>query len=83
MRQKAGRFPHEFACWAVQTVLPLSLLRHSRAERREQDYPDADRKKGALQSARSRLLHPVSQPFSLLFDITKLFIFGLFSSSLS
>lgn len=48
VRRYAGRFPHEFACRAVQTALPLSVLRHSEAE---QDYPVADRRRGALQPA--------------------------------
>lgn len=54
------------------------MLRHSRAERREQDYLDADRRKGALQPASSRLLHLVSGgPFKSPIDITELFLFSL------
>lgn len=76
---KAGRFPREFACRAAQTALPLSLLRHDRAEQREQDYPAADRRRETLQSARSRLPHLVTGPLASLADIMELL---LFSSSL-
>ena len=75
----AGRFSHEFARRAAQTALPLSLLRHSRAEHREQDYPDADRRIETHQPGRSWLLHFVSGPIRSLIAVMELF---LFSSSL-
>ena len=55
---------------------PFLFLCYVTAERREQDYPDADRRKGALQPARSRLLHLVSGgPFKSPIDIMELFLF--------
>lgn len=42
---RVGCLPRVFAaCRTVQAVLPLSLLRHSRAWWRKQDYRDADRR---------------------------------------
>lgn len=72
--------PREFACRAEQTALPRSLLRHSRAAGIKQDYPDADRREGALQPARSRLLHLAGAPPGSLIDSTQLLRFGSPSS---